>query len=215
MSYITEDRSDVELLNQLPNFVAKATANASVLGLTPGQLTALGDEATVFSESMAAVVSTRATARGAVQTKNRDRATVRATIAQYAKTWRANPAIPESVLAELNVPPRQGQGSSTPPVTPSELSYSINTESVATLRWKRNGNKQGTVFNVERSSNGVSGWTVANTSTTTKAIFQTTPGVTVYYRVVALRGQQSSTPTTPVVIWPSAGTGETILFDAA
>lgn len=216
MSYITEERSDAELLNQLPTFVSRAIANSTVLGLDADQIQELSSLVTGFSTSMGQVQTTRNAAKSAVKAKNGARGSVRSLVGQLAKTWRANPAIPESVLADMNVPPRQGQGSTTPPVTPSDLSYSINTQGVATLRWKRNGNKQGTVFNVERSSNGVSNWAVVNTSTTTRAVFQTTPGVTVYYRVVAIRGQQSSTPTNPIVVWPTAGNGdETTLFEAA
>ncbi len=215
MNYITEERSDALFLVQLPNFLATVTNNLPTLGLDIPDVDDLIAEIGAFDDAMENVVTTKAVAKSAVSAKNAARTIIKARIARYAKTWRANLAIPDSLLAELNVPPHQTQGSSTPPVTPTELSYSINTENVISIRWKRNGNKPGTVFNVETSSNGVSGWTVAKTTTTSKVTFNGTPGVTIYFRVVAIRNGQLATPTMPIVVWPTTGPGDVSIFEAA
>ncbi len=71
------------------------------------------------------------------------------------------------------------------------------------LSWKRNGNRSGTVFNIEGSSDGTSGWTVVGTTTKAKIGLAGSPGTTWYLRVVAIRAGQSATPTNPVVVWPT------------
>lgn len=216
MPYITEERRDAQLRNMLPAFISQATANATLLGLEPSELDALTSEASNYSDVLDQVEAAKNLLRSAVRAKKKSQSEIRALLAQFAKTWRADPAIPDNILAEMNVAPRQGQGSQSPPVTPTQVNYSINTEGVVRLRWKRNGNKPGTVFNVERSADGVTNWAVVNTSTSTKAIFQTAPGVTVYYRVVAIRGQHSSAPTNPIVVWPTAdNAGQTTHLEAA
>ncbi len=204
MPFITETRSDTELLVQLPNFLTQTSANATELGVTPAQIEELSDNITLFTTDMENVVAKKAAAKAAVTAKNASRSTIKAQIGAFAKTWRANVAVSDETLSKLNVPPHATAGTQTPPVTPTELSYSINTENAITLRWKRNGNKSGTIFNVESSSNGVSGWSVVRTTTATKAALTGTPGVSVWLRVVAIRGESSATPTNPVVIWPTA-----------
>lgn len=205
--YITEMYSDVELKNELPNFLAQTTANAAVLGVTPADIDALGDNIVVFNDAMDDVVATKAAAKAAVSAKNDAAYILRKQIGSFSQTWRANDAVPDETLAKVNVPPHATGGSQTPATPPTSLSYSMVNASTLGLKWNANGNKAGTVYNLETSSNGETGWTMVRSTTKTKAQLTGTPGEPLYIRVRAVRGDSTSLPSNSIVIWAGSGSG--------
>ncbi len=211
--YITEMKSDVTLQNELANFLAQTTANATELGVTPAEVDLLTDNIAAFEAGMSSVVATKAAAKAAVTAKNEAAATLRAQIASFAQTWRANQAVKNSTLADVNVPPHATGGSTTPATQPTDLNFTLPTETTVLLKWSRNGNKQGTVFNVQTSPTGTGNWTVSKITTATKATFTGTPGTPIYFRVIAIRGQSTSAPSNMTVVWLNEEAVE--LFEAA
>lgn len=214
MPFITETRSDVALKAQLPTFLANATANADDLGLTAPEIEALGELFDTFTLDMDSVDAAKLASKAAVSAKNESASVVREQIAQYAKTWRANPAIKDSVLADMNVPPHQTQGSQTPAVPPTNLSFSFSGTGLIDLTWKRGGNKSGTVYNIQTREGTTGAWSVAFTTTKTKATISGNPGTPLYIRVVAIRGASVSAPSNGIDIWADGGSGEVIQLAA-
>lgn len=200
--WITELKSDAKLRNQVINFLEQTALNADELGATLEEIELLTDNIEAFAQDMDHVVATQTAARSAVAAKNASRATLRAQIAQFSKTWRANPSISDATLAQLNVPPHQTPGNHSPTTTPTSLGYSVNTENLITLRWDANGNKKGTIYNVEASGDGTN-WSVVRTTTSKKTQLTGVPGQTLYFRVIAIRSERAATPTQPIVVWPS------------
>lgn len=207
MPYITELKSDVALRNAAPTFSKRTTANKVVLKVAPGDLTALDASIATFETSMDAVDEAKLALKSAVTSKNAAAKALRTKIGAFAKTWRADLTIPNAVLDDVNVPPHETQGSSTPATTPTELSYTLNAQNEIALKWKSNGNKSGTVYNVQTSETGSGTWTVAFTTTKKKATVTGTPGTPLYIRVVAIRGGSVSAPSTPVAVWLGSGEG--------
>ena len=212
--YITQIRSDVAYRNELPNLTAQASTNAAELKLTVPQLSVLDAQATAFYEAMDAVAAAKAALRAAVATKDEAFATVRTAVNNYAKGWRADQSVSDATLQSLNVPPHQTPATSTPLVTPTELTYTVNTENVVTLRWKSGGNARGTIYNIETSANGTS-WSVAGTETKKKFEMSSVPGVSKWFRIVAIRGSLRSYPTQPIVVWPASSSGGVFQLEAA
>lgn len=211
--YITEMKSDVMLQNELANFLAQTIANDAELGVDVGEIQALTDNIEAFEAAMTDVTATKAAAKAAVTAKNEAAATLRAQIASFAQTWRANPAIENSTLDKVNVPPHATAGTHTPAVQPTDLNFTLPTETTIALKWGRNGNKPGTVFNVQTSPTGTGNWTVSKITTATKATFTGTPGTPIYFRVIAIRGQSTSAPSNMTVVWLNEEAVE--LFEAA
>lgn len=203
--YITEENNDSQLSADCPSFIAMANKHKVVLGLSSADLTAITTKLNAFSTSLTGSNQAKAVAKAAVTTKNQDKATAKAEISKWAKIWRANEDIPDNVLDELMLPPHATPGTRTAPTTPTNFSFTVTSEGVINLKWGRNGNTSGTIFNVESSSNGTSGWTVVGSTTKTKLSVNGNPGTTVYFRVVAIRNNQFAAPTNPIVVWPSGG----------
>lgn len=210
--YITEELSDGKLLVAMTTFLANAEANEEALGL---DTKTLGDISAAFANFRAKVNSASAARAASVQAtaeKNDEKADARALIAQFALEWRANPAIPDSLLDLMMVPNRQNGGTRTPPTQPKDLKITIGGGDTS-LAWNRNGNKQGTVFNIEsaRSANGP--WTTFDITTRSKILFNWPAGESIWFRVSAKRNNQTSPFSLPLALYPGA-TG-VILQEAA
>lgn len=203
--YITEENIDSQLNVDFPTFISNANKHKVALGLTSADLTAITNALTAFSTGLSASNAAKAAAKAAVTSKNDAKATAKAEISKWAKIWRANQAISDSILDDMMLPPHSTPGTRTAPTTPNNFSFSVTSQGTINMKWGRNGNTSGTIFNVESSSNGKTGWSVAGSTTKTKFSINGNPGTTVYFRVVAIRNSQSATPTNPIVVWPSSG----------
>lgn len=207
MTYITEETKDALLAQDMNVFLANANTYKTVLGITPAQITALSTLCEDFQGALTAVASKKAELANVTADKNEKKALARASINSYAKIWRANNAIPNSVLDALLVPNHNYGGTSTPPSTPKDLTVTINTQGVVTFKWNRSGNVSGTVFLVESASSATGDWTTLDITTKTKTEFSPAIGQEIWLRVTAKRAGQSSAPSLPFSLWAN-GSGE-------
>lgn len=211
--YITDEESDSLLAAGMVNFLEQASVNATLLGLTTQELTALNASFDQFRLSFDAATAAKAAQKSATSTKNTNKRASKKLIAQYAQEWRANPAIPDSVLDLLNVPNHQTQGTKTPPTLPLNLRLTIGATGENTLAWDRNGNPYGTIFNVEFASSVNGPWATLDMTTKTKLTFTWPVGQTVWFRVNAKRNGQTSANSQVITLW-AAGSAETLALAA-
>ncbi|MCE9559400.1 MAG: fibronectin type III domain-containing protein [Armatimonadetes bacterium] len=198
---MTEETRDSYLAPDLAVVLATATANKTALSLDAPALAELGKVFGDFQTAYTASVNEKATLKSIVATKNANKKAAKALVAKYAKTWRANPAIPNSLLDALLMPNHNTQGSSTPPTTPQFLPMEVSIAGVVTLKWQRNGNNGGTIFNVETTESLDGPWTFFDSTTKSKLDYQSTPGTQVSFRVVAKRNGQTSSYSVPITLW--------------
>lgn len=85
----------------------------------------------------------------------------------------------------------------------AELVASANGDGVTYLKWNRNGNIQGTVFQIETRASAAGAWSILDTTTRRTYVTISAPGVYIAYRVSAKRNGQTSPASTPVVLWDS------------
>ena len=210
--YITEELSDSKLLVAMTTFLANAEANEGPLGLDAESFGALTLVYNAFRAKLDAATIARTEAKQATAEKNDAKADARALIAQFAQEWRANPAIPDSLLDLMTVPNRQSNGTRTPPTQPLGLEIRIGTGETS-LSWNKNGNKYGTVYNIESAPSANGPWTTFDITTRSKIQFLWPAGDSIWFRVSAKRNQQTSAPSLPLALYPGA-TG-VILQEAA
>jgi hypothetical protein len=202
MPYITEMRKIAELNLALLGFSNTCAANALALGgLTPAQLAEIAAMATNLNASINAYESAKAAEALALENRNIQLAASKATLSKWAKTFRANLAISDALLAQLNLPPHNPQATKTPPATPLDLTASADGQGLVSLRWKRNGNKSGTQFLIETQTTPGGEWTITGATTKVRFSFQAVPGNYVGFRVIAARDDEQSAPSVPVVLW--------------
>lgn len=210
--YITEEQSDGKLLVAMTTFLANAEANENALGLDAESIGAMTLAFTAFRTKVDAASAARAASVQATAEKNDEKADARALIAQFAQEWRANPAIPDSLLDLMMVPNRQNNGTRTPPTQPNTLKITIGGGETS-LSWNKNGNKYGTVYNIESASSPNGPWTTFDITTRSKITFEWPAGTSIWFRVSAKRNNQTSAASQPLALYP--GASGVILQEAA
>ena len=203
MKYITDKMSDGELAVMATNFKTESAANLVALNLDAADKLAIEGAVDDFVASLNAAVAAKISAEAAVAAKDDQRATTRALLNNYAKQFRADLSISDSLLANLGVAPHTPPRPGTHPVMPSNLLAEADGLGNINLTWKRNGNIQGTAFVVEYQDSPSGTWTYL--ASVTKASFKTSwpVGTYVAYRVTAVRRGINSPCCAPAVLWNS------------
>lgn len=204
MPYITEIDADGDLSTALANFNTVCIANTAALGLTPANLLEIAGASTTFTTDLNALVAAKATAKSAAALKDTQKKSSKATVSKYAKMFRANVAVTDALLAQLQLPAHKTPGTKTPPTTPTMLVANADGTGLVSLSWNRMGNIAGTVFLIEYRTSPTSDWAVVNTTTRVRFSVQATPGSYIAFRVSAQRNGQTSAASTPVVLWDSS-----------
>jgi len=158
-----------------------------------------------LASQVSAVTTAKLSLKGVVDAKDLQKKTVRTAINNYAKQWRANQAIPDSLLEQLMVAPHNPGKSVTPPTTPSNVKWTASGEGVIRLSWSRNGNPQATNFVIESRTSPTAAWVPTAVTTKTKEDINATVGSNIAFRITAYRGDLQSNPTPPVIIWENGG----------
>lgn len=201
MPYITEIRADDAFSTALQDFAVACDANKVALGLTAPNLANIAGKTTAFATSLSAHVAAKNAAESARETKDENRAAAKEMVSQWAKTFRANPAVSNALLAILQVAPHSVPAVKSPPTVPLTLTATSDGNGNIKLAWKRNGNIPNTQFIIEYQTGPAEAWVQLGTSL--KRTFDTTwaPGTYVAFRVIATRRGITSAPSTPFVLW--------------
>lgn len=214
MPYVTEIDADAELSAALNQFQVTCAANAAALSLTPANLTEIAGMATSFTTSFNAVVAVKQTAKSTVEAKDIQKKASKAILSKWAKTFRANQAVPDSLLDSLMLPHHKTPGTKTPPTQPTNLVASADGLGLVSLKWSRNGNNQRTQFLIETQTTPGGPWSVSGGTLKTKFQFQANVGEFIGFRVVASRDDQQSQASVPVQLWVNGGEGQMLTLAA-
>ncbi len=113
-----------------------------------------------------------------------------------------NSDVSNSLIEQAGFNIDEGGRTSTPPNPPMDLVVTGTSDGVNHLKWKRNGNPQGTLFFIEAKIGNSDAWTIVDTVTVSKYDHtDQTPGVKVQYRIRAKRGNAESTASNVAVVY--------------
>ncbi|MCE9559177.1 MAG: fibronectin type III domain-containing protein [Armatimonadetes bacterium] len=183
------------------NLAATAATEAAALSLTPSELTTLQNVATDFGDANLAVQAAYDAYRAALETRKIAEAAAESLTRGYNRQWQ-NTGVPASVIASLGLPVHESGPTFSPPASPLTLSATAFSNGEVKLKWKRNGNIDGTQFVVETSADGQI-WQFLTVSTSSRlSLNHFEPGVRVYFRVYAKRRTEVSAPSPATVIYP-------------
>lgn len=205
MPYITEIDADGVLNSALANFNTVCIANSATLGLNPVSLTEINNAATLFNTAFNNSTASKATTKSVVEAKDIQKKSSKATISKFAKQFRANPAISDALLEQLMLPKHKTPGTKTPPAQPLNLVGSADGNGLISLKWNRNGNRQGTQFLIEVRTDPTEEWTIGGGTTQAKFQYQAVPGVYIAFRVIAQRHELNSPASVPFSLWENGG----------
>jgi hypothetical protein len=208
MPYITEIKGVGALNTALQSFQATCSANALALGLDPADLAEITGAATGLNTKLNAWTAAKSTAGSARQAKDAQKSTSAAIVSKWARVFRANQSVPDSLLEQLMLAPHDTPASQVAPAEPLDLVARGNGNGNIKLTWRRNGNIYGTVFVIEYRTSAGGPWLQLGTSTRRTFETQWTPGTYIGFRVTAQRRGVQSPASTPVALWESESTQE-------
>jgi hypothetical protein len=199
--YITEIKKEGDLDAAAANFATLCGTNALVLGLSPANITEITNAATNFHTQFNAAAAAKANAKSIVEGKDIQKRTTKSVIAKWAKVFRANQAVPDTLLEALMLPTHNPPKVVTPPTKPTDLSATIDGTGDMTLRWNRAGNIKGTQFIIEYQTSAGGAWTMLDTVTSASYKTNWGPGQYIAFRIKAKRKGTTSGASLPLVLW--------------
>lgn len=200
--------SETDYVEATNTFKKNTDLNSAALGLTAPQVEQIADACDAVATALSSYTAAQAAANAARINKDEVFADSKALIDSFAKTFRADNTIDDSVLAEILVAPHRTPGTRTAPTTPTNFTGTANASGEITLKWKRNGNTSATQFIVESRFSDTGSWTTAGVTNSTKFVTEATPGTFVSYRVRAKKQNVTTSPTSAVSFWGEGDSGE-------
>lgn len=199
--YITQIEVDSKLRLAMADFSEVCAARAVELGLSPADLAEIDEASSAFSEDLLLLIAAKAAMHSATVRKDAQKEASQAVIAKWAKIFRANPEISDATLINLQVAPHHVQGAQTRPTAPTKLVADSDGQGNISLRWNREGNRNGTIFEIQSRTASDNEWRFIGTTTKVSFKLQATVGQYIGFRVRATRASKVSPASTPVSLW--------------
>lgn len=199
--YITQIEVDSKLRSAMADFSAVCAARAVELGLSPSDLAEIDEAASGFSEDLLLLIAAKAAMHSAAVRKDARKEASQAVIAKWAKIFRANPDISDATLAGLQLAPHHVQGVRTSPTAPTNLVANSDGQGNISLKWDRNGNRNGTTFELQSRTPSDGEWRFIGTTSKVSFRLQAPVGQQISFRVRATRASRSSHASAPCTLW--------------
>lgn len=191
------------------NFVQKCEKHEVVLDLDAEEFLEISNASTGLATELNAVKEAQTTYRSAVSEKNAVKSNSIAIARAYAKQFKANPNVSQSILQDLGV---VATTTNNPVTMVTNLTAVGCDNGVNSLKWSRNGNNPGTQFIVEYSIGNQTNWKFSGAPTRAEFDHENQiPGTFIWYRVTATRANNYSVPCPAVSVYGSSGDGELTL----
>ncbi|MCE9558456.1 MAG: fibronectin type III domain-containing protein [Armatimonadetes bacterium] len=180
----------------------------TTFGLTSTIATAISTAAASYETAMDNLYTAETAYRAAVADKETARLALETKWATYVPMMYANPTVTNGVLGSIGFAPKSARGPFVEPIQVTAFTVNAINNGYAKFKWDRNGNNAATVFVLEQKS-GTGDWLRVWSGTRSKVqLTGYTPGVEVFFRVFATKGEFVSEPSDTQVIYPSSGIGE-------
>lgn len=194
--------NNAEFLIWLANFIAVATVKKDVLGLSDDQIAELSALRTRFDTQLNDQQAKKEAAVAATTLVGDTRKNLNEEIGSMNAVFKANKNIPADVIEALGLSATGDSGSSHAPVAPVDLVVTGSSNGTNTLKFGASGNKNRTNYIIEAKIGDAADYTFV--AVTTKTRFEhknQAPGVRVFYRVKAVRGDLESAYSNEAVIY--------------
>jgi hypothetical protein len=189
----------------LANFAAKCETYETLVNFNVEQLAAVNAQNTAFATAMDDLEEAKLAYQNAVQAKDSARKSSVALARAYAKQIKGTPGVTPAIQSDFGILSNSTVG---PVVVVSGLNITGCDDGVNMLKWDRTGNANGTMFLIESSLNGQTGWELVDVTTkVTYDHIDQIPGQRQFYRIRSKRGNTTSQACPPEVVYANGGEG--------
>ncbi|HZH97594.1 MAG TPA: fibronectin type III domain-containing protein [Fimbriimonadaceae bacterium] len=190
------------VLNETASVAVDVIGSApSSYGISAAMAVSLGNAATEFNDALADHFSAIAASKSATSLKNQKRENLVKVLSEVGAIIYRTPSVTDDMILRAGYAVHDTHASPGTVDKPLSLQANPSADGSVKLTWNRNGNKGGTIFNVEyKTENGQ--W--AFLASTTKAkitVTGFTPGIATWFRVRASRDTSYSLPSNEAPIY--------------
>jgi hypothetical protein len=185
--------NDAEFAVWLANFINKATEHKTALNLTNEQLSALSTKLVSFNANVALKQQKKEESVGQTALVRDERKDLNKDVGLLNSAFKSIDGLASNILEELGLSVNEGNSGGSTPSAPLDLVATGTSDGTNSLKWNRNGNRQGTTYIIEAKSGDSNDWVMIDA--VTRANYKhtnQTPGVKIQYRVKAKRGDSVS-----------------------
>jgi hypothetical protein len=194
--------SDPEFSVWLENFNTVAEAKKDTLGLATPQITEMDDIKSELNVALNEKQAAEDVKKAKTVILRAKRKAAMKKVAYYNIIFKANDLITDDIIEELGFDASDAIPALLSPQQPIELTVQGFSTGINSLKWKKNGNKQNTVYIIDSRKETAAAFSFAGT--TTKAKFDhkdQKPGERTFYRVRAMRNDEESSNSNEAVIY--------------
>lgn len=185
--------NDHSLSAKLTYIAAKAVSDPAEYGFTAPEAASLEAVAETFASSLTDWEAAKGSYDEASEAKANERQGAIDAFTQLLNLMYATPSVTPEAISSLTLTPRSGTRTPVVPVTPTDFIATPFADGTVELKWNRNGNKYGVVFEVETASADQTDWHIGLSTTKTKLrVGGFAPGVPAWFRVRASKNGLSS-----------------------
>lgn len=194
--------NNAEFLIWLINFIAVATANRVALGLSNEQITALDTLQTEFSDQLNDQQAKKEAATASTTLVNGTRKFINSELGSLNAIFKANKNVAADLIESLGLNANGDSAVSSVPLPPVDLVVTGLSNGTNTLKFGNGGNNSRTTYIIEAKIGDAANYGFVAVSTKTRYEHKNqTPGVRVFYRVKAVRGDLESAYSNEAVIY--------------
>ncbi len=208
--------SEATLIAWGETFTSVAGQNLTTLKMTATEMAAFGQLVNALKDARAALEVLRSQAKGATMGKDTDRILVESAARQMNLRIQGTAGVSDDLKRQLGLTVRNATPARRRPLVPMNPTVNGYQTGVNALRWERNGNTNGTQFDIEYRAGEVSAFSPLITVTAARFDHQNqTPGVPVTYRIRARRAGFASPFSTEATVYGAAPQTNLTLLKAA
>ena len=194
--------NNAEFLIWLINFIAVATANKAALGLSNEQISALSTLQTDFGAQLNDQQAKKEAATAATTLVKGSRKFLNSEIGSLNAIFKANKNVAADLIESLGLNANGDSAVSSVPVAPVDLVVTGLSNGTNTLKFGGGGNNRRTNYIIEAKIGDSANYVFVAVTTKTRYEHKNqTPGVRVFYRVKAVRGDLESAYSNEAVIY--------------
>ncbi|HMS40687.1 MAG TPA: fibronectin type III domain-containing protein [Pyrinomonadaceae bacterium] len=194
--------NDAEFAIWLANFINKADLYKAQLNLTGAQITNLQTKLAQFTSNIALKQQKKEESVAQTALVKDERTDLNKDVGLLNNGFKAIDGLPGNILEELGLNINESNIGTSTPTAPTNLVATGTSDGTNSLKYNRNGNRQGTTFIIEAKIGDSNTWAMidAVTGSTYKHKNQT-PGVKIQYRIKAKRGDLESSFSNTAVVY--------------
>lgn len=194
--------NDAEFAVWLANLINKGSLYKTELNLNGSQMADLQNKLESFNTNLALKQQKREESVAQTSLVKVERDDLNKEIGLLNNAFKAIKGLPVNILEELGLSVNASYFGTTAPSAPLDLVVTGTSDGTNSLKWKRNGNRQGTTFIIEAKIGSSDNWVMIDAVTGASYKHKNqTPGVKIQYRIKAKRGEFESGCTNTAVVY--------------